>query len=101
MMMYLYMMVHCAVIIIFQWLVKLNTDMQNPKIYRVDGEIHREDGPAVEFADGSKFWLRHGKPHREDGPILESAYGYKLWGLNGVLYPDEASWLVALIRSFE
>ena len=44
---------------------------------------HREDGPAIEFADGSKEWYLNGKRHREDGPAIENADGYKHWYLNG------------------
>ena len=36
----------------------------------LNGELHREDGPAVECSDGTKSWYLHGKRHREDGPAL-------------------------------
>jgi len=48
----------------------------------VDGEFHREDGPAWEWADGSKFWYIHGREHREDGPAREWADGTKEWWIN-------------------
>ncbi len=41
--------------------------------------FHRENGPAVEYADGSKMWYVYGKLHREDGPAVEWAYGIKEW----------------------
>lgn len=44
---------------------------------------HREDGPAVEWADGIKSWWLNGKRHREDGPAIEWADGIKSWYLNG------------------
>ena len=25
------------------------------KIYEIDGKYHREDGPAIEFADGTRY----------------------------------------------
>ena len=28
--------------------------------YNEQGQLHREDGPAVEYADGSKRWYQHG-----------------------------------------
>lgn len=37
----------------------------------------------VEKEDGSKFWYRNGKLHREDGPAREYADGSKLWYQNG------------------
>jgi hypothetical protein len=43
------------------------------------GEYHREDGPAIEHANGYKAWYWHGKLHREDGPAIEHANGYKAW----------------------
>ncbi|WP_038456961.1 hypothetical protein [Paraburkholderia xenovorans] len=36
-----------------------------------DGLLHRDDGPAKIFPDGSKCWYSHGKPHREDGAAFE------------------------------
>ncbi len=51
--------------------------------------LHREDGPAVEWWDGSKEWRINGKRHREDGPAAEYADGSKFWYLNGVYYTEE------------
>ena len=47
-------------------------------------ELHREDGPAFEGADGTKSWWLNGKRHRTDGPAFEWANGSKLWFLNGL-----------------
>ena len=48
------------------------------------GHRHRDDGPAIEHADadGSKQWWQHGKRHRDDGPAIEHADGSTLWCLN-------------------
>ena len=51
-----------------------------------NGKLHREDGPAVEMADGSKFWHQNGKLHREDGPAIIWHYGARYWFLHGVEY---------------
>jgi hypothetical protein len=51
--------------------------------------FHREDGPAVEYADGVKSWYLNGKRHREDGPAVEWSNGYKSWYLNGVKLTEE------------
>ena len=49
-----------------------------PKMFKYDWDKrHREDGPAVEYADGSKEWYLNGKLHREDGPACEYADGSK------------------------
>jgi hypothetical protein len=34
--------------------------------------LHREDGPACEWANGDKFWYKNGKLHREDGFAFET-----------------------------
>jgi hypothetical protein len=47
-----------------------------------NGKYHRDDGPAVEDADGHKEWYQHGRQHREDGPAIKWANGIKEWWLN-------------------
>ena len=53
------------------------------KSWYLNGKLHREDGPAIEWADGSKYWYLNGELHREDGPASEWAGGYKEWVLKG------------------
>jgi hypothetical protein len=53
------------------------------KLWYINGQIHRVDGPAIEWTSGTKQWYRHGKCHREDGPAIEWANGIKFWYLNG------------------
>ena len=48
-----------------------------------NGKLHREDGPAIEMADGYKAWYLNGKRHREDGPAVEWADGTKDWYRDG------------------
>jgi 4-hydroxyphenylpyruvate dioxygenase-like putative hemolysin len=43
--------------------------------YWIDNKLHREDGPAVEYADGERHWYQNGKVHRVDGPAIEYADG--------------------------
>jgi hypothetical protein len=62
------------------------------KYYYSDREMtikHREDGPAVEYADGGKAWYINGELHREDGPAIEYATGGKCWFINGELLTEE------------
>jgi hypothetical protein len=35
------------------------------------GEIHRNNGPAIERPDGTKEWWHFGRRRREDGPAVE------------------------------
>ena len=53
------------------------------------GELHREDGPAIEYVNGHKEWLWNGKNHREDGPAIEWASGIKDWYINGKLHRED------------
>jgi hypothetical protein len=57
----------------------LIVDKFGTKIWYQNGKHHREDGPAVERADGRKFWYQNGKLHRLDGPAIEDADGNKYW----------------------
>jgi len=46
--------------------------------------LHREDGPAVEHADGYRAWWLNDKLHRLDGPAVEYSSGGKGWFVNDV-----------------
>jgi hypothetical protein len=50
------------------------------------GELHRVDGPAVEYENGYKVWYLRRKRHRVDGPAVELANGYKEWWVYGKLH---------------
>lgn len=56
-----------------------------------NGLLHREDGPAIERYNGDKEWFLNGKRHREDGPAIERYNGYKEWWLYGyfIKYGDQ------------
>jgi len=64
------------------------------KEWYLNGKLHREDGPAIEYVDGDKEWWLNGQRHREDGPAIE-LYFYdidKRWWLNGKEYTQEEHW---------
>jgi hypothetical protein len=54
--------------------------------YNLKNQLHREEGPAVEYLDGYTEWYINGKLHREDGPAVYTADGYKAWWLNDKLH---------------
>lgn len=54
------------------------------KEWWVNGKRHREDGPAIEYRNGGKAWYQDGKLHRTDGPAALLGGGHKGWYLNGV-----------------
>jgi hypothetical protein len=41
--------------------------------------LHRENGPAVERANGSKQWYWYGELHRRGAPAIEHADGRTEW----------------------
>jgi hypothetical protein len=49
-----------------------------------EGKLHRIDGPAIEYKNGTKFWYLKGLRHREDGPAVEYSDGRKEWFQNGI-----------------
>ena len=59
------------------------------KEWWIDDKQHREDGPAIEWADGSKWWYIDGKRHREDGPAIERASGSKEWWIDGKRHRED------------
>ena len=54
--------------------------------WRVEGKLHREDGPAVTYGDGGASWWLHGINHREEGPAAVFADGSRAWYQNGRLH---------------
>jgi hypothetical protein len=53
------------------------------KLWFKEGKYHRLDGPACEYHDGTKFWSKEGKYHREDGPAVQNKNGSNFWYKNG------------------
>jgi hypothetical protein len=61
------------------------TNMRGDKFwFNSQGQVHRDNGPAIEFAHGGCSWMINGLAHREDGPAIEYATGEKYWYINGV-----------------
>ena len=56
---------------------------ENATRWYLNGKEHREDGPAIEYANGSTMWYFNGELHREDGPAYVDANGSKAWWING------------------
>ena len=51
--------------------------------------LHRTDGPAIEYDDGTKFWWVNGKCHRIDGPAMEWVDGAKEWWVDNKFFLEE------------
>ena len=63
----------------------LELDSNGDKMWRSNGQLHREDGPAFDGVDGTKAWYLKDRLHREDGPAIERPDGTKEWWENGKL----------------
>jgi hypothetical protein len=50
------------------------------------GQLHRLDGPAIEWSNGTKEWWFDDQLHQTDGPAVEWANGYKAWFVNDQLH---------------
>jgi hypothetical protein len=64
-------------------------DVDRYKAYYINDKLHRVDGPAIEYADGYKAYLIDGKLHREDGPAREWENGDKFYYINHKLLTEE------------
>jgi hypothetical protein len=66
-------------------------DSDGGRSWYLNNMLHREDGPAVEWADGTKWWCLNDRLHREDGPAIEVANGIgtKKYYLNGEQLTEE------------
>jgi len=62
------------------------------KYYRVDGKLHREDGPAVIYPDGRKDWYLNDKLHRDNGPAIENLDGRCSYYLKGRYFITKDRW---------
>ena len=51
-----------------------------------NGQRHRTDGPAGIDADGTQSWWFEDKPHRTDGPAVFWPSGVVEWWFNGRQY---------------
>ena len=62
--------------------VKVYTD--GTTWWYLNDKLHRQDGPAIEWANGDKEWWFGGERHRQDGPAVEHTFlDMKKWYLNG------------------
>jgi len=62
------------------------------KFYYKDREmiiLHRLDGPAIIWPNGTKLWYVDGKCHRTDGPAVEHTDGRKSWYVDNKRLTEE------------
>jgi len=63
--------------------MKIIHEENGNKYYYIDNRLHKEDGPACQYADGSEEWYLYGKRHRIDGPAITWTNGDKDWYYQG------------------
>lgn len=57
--------------------------------YDDEGRLHREDGPAVLYENGTQIWWHHGKVHRADDlPAVLRVEGTQEWYYQGERHRD-------------
>lgn len=60
------------------------------RYYNNLGQLHRDDGPAVEYTDGARLWYQSGVLHRTNGPATVRAGGYCEWWIKGLPHSKQA-----------
>ncbi len=50
---------------------KCKIDTYGDKRWYLNNQLHREDGPAIEWINGDKFWYLNNQLHREDDPAAK------------------------------
>ena len=61
----------------------------------LNGKRHRDDGPAVIWSDGHEEWYVHGQRHRVDGPAVIYLNGLQKWWVNGQELTQFEVWVLA------
>jgi hypothetical protein len=59
--------------------------------------LHREDGPAIEYRNGSLLWLQNDNYHRMDGPSAIDPDGFREWHIDHV--PIDKALLTIMLRN--
>jgi hypothetical protein len=64
-------------------------DDGNRRWYNVQRQLHREDGPAIEWNNGTRMWYLNGQRHRADGPAIEWSTGTRAWWVDGLPHRED------------
>ena len=49
------------------------------RFWNLDYMYHRDNGPAIQWADGGCEWMVKGSYHKSDGPAVEYVSGVRQW----------------------
>lgn len=61
-----------------------------------EGNLHRVDGPAIEYPHGTCFWYLHGNLHRIGGPAVIFSNGVHVWAIDDVRFLKKEEYWEAL-----
>lgn len=61
----------------------ISIDDNRTIICKLNGVLHREDGPAVEYVNGEKQWYINGLLHRINGPAIIFKDGSMQYWIDG------------------
>ena len=53
-----------------------------------NGDLHRDNGPAIVYPDGTQYWYRNGQLHRDNGPAEVYPNGTQFWYRNGIYHGE-------------
>lgn len=68
--------------------VEFSTVFDHQVQYWRHRQLHRSDGPAVEWRDGSQEWRVDGQQHRSDGPAVHWVHAGQEWWLHDKRHRD-------------
>jgi hypothetical protein len=64
-------------------------DNEGDKYWLFNSTLHRENGPAIERANGSQMWFNYGQLHRMDGPAIIYDNGNQEWYCHDLLHRED------------
>lgn len=67
----------------------------------LNGLLHREDGPAIEYGNGSTEWYINGQLHRINGPAKQSINGDFSWYLFGKKHREDGPAILTTNGEYE
>ena len=67
------------------------------KSWYQDNKLHRKNGPAIIYDNGTRLWIMEDEFNREDGPAVMWPSGGKVWYLKGIEYSKE-EWFSKLTK---
>ena len=61
-------------------------DVDRVEWHNADGQVDRDDGPAIIYRSGTRSWVKNGKTHRVGAPALTYDHVGEVWKVDGKLH---------------